>query len=71
MECSECSRLLAGYERLERDYAEAVHKLNARRNMADTEEYIGLRVAADGARLDSEVTRLELKQHRRMHEAAN
>jgi len=71
MVCSECNRLLAEYERLEADYAMAIQTLGARRDIAVASEYLRLRTAADEARVDCEVARLELEQHKRIHSKAN
>jgi len=71
MRCLECDRLLAEYEKLETDYATTVQTLGARRDIASASEYIRLRTAADEARIDCEVARLELEQHKRIHAKAN
>ena len=71
MRCPECDRLLAEYERLEGDYATAIQTLGARRSRAVASEYIRLRTADDEARVDCEVARLELEQHKRIHGRAN
>jgi hypothetical protein len=69
--CSECDRLLVEYERLEGDYATSIQTLGARRDTAIASEYIRLRTAADEARIDCEVARLALEQHKRIHTKAN
>jgi hypothetical protein len=71
MQCPECDRLLAHYERLEGVYAIAIQTLGARRDSSLVSEYIRLRTAADEARVDCEVVRLELEQHKRVHAKAN
>ena len=71
MPCQECDRLLTNFERLEGDYATAVQTLSARRDKAVASECIRLRSIAAGARIDCEVARLELEQHRRVHAKAN
>jgi hypothetical protein len=71
MECGECNRLRLEYERLERAYASAIDTLTTRSAIAPVAEYIRLRTFADEARLDSEVARLELEQHKRIHAKAN
>lgn len=71
MDCAECDRLLAEYERLEQAYATAVNVLNSSAETANVSEYMRLRAAADEARLDSEVARLQLEQHKRVHSMAN
>ena len=71
MRCPECDRLLAAYERLEGDYATAIQTLGSRRDTAAAPEYIRLRTAADEARIDCEVARLEMEQHKRVHSKAN
>jgi hypothetical protein len=67
MDCSECIRLTAGFDRLERAYAAKVGILTASAHTAQANEYTTLKVAADEARIDSEVARLELEQHKRKH----
>jgi len=68
---TECDRLLAEYERLKSDYATAVQTLGSRRDTTVAPGYIGLRTAADEARIDCEVARLEFEQHKRIHAKAN
>ena len=67
MDCSERIRLTAGFDRLERAYAAALGILSASARTAPAYAYNALRVAADQARLDSEVARLELEQHKQSH----
>jgi hypothetical protein len=71
MECPDCARLRAEFERLERSYAMAVDALSANVGITRAAEYTWLRAAADEARIDSEVARLALEQHRRVHAKAN
>lgn len=71
MDCHECNRLLVEYERLENLYVVAVNALNARSETARASEYIKLRAAADEARMDAELARLELEQHQQIHRKAN
>ena len=71
MECSECAGLRAEYERLERAYATAIDALAANVGIVRAGEYTWLRAAADEARSDSEVARLELEKHKRIHAKAN
>jgi hypothetical protein len=71
MECGQCDRLRLEYERLERAYAAAIDTLTTRSDTAPAAEYIRLRTFADDARLDSEVARLELEKHKRIHSRAN
>ena len=71
MECSECDRLRSEHERLKRAYASAINILTARFDITPAAEYIRLRAIADEARIDSEVARLELEQHKRIHSKAN
>ena len=59
------------YERLERAYASAINTLTARSDIAPLAEYIRLRTVADEARIDSELARLELEEHKRIHSKAN
>lgn len=71
MGCMECARLLVEYEVLDGQYASAVNSLAARRETASAPEFTKLRVAADEARLDAELARLELERHQRVHRKAN
>lgn len=71
MNCPECARLLDEYETLERAHATAVGRVAASAQSDNAREYQRLRARADEARLDSEVARLELEQHRRRHAKAN
>src|ERR1700733_3386735 len=70
-ECPQCTRLTADLDRLERAYAAALGVLTARAHIARGNEYNALRIAADEARIDSEVARLELEQHKRKHAKVN
>jgi hypothetical protein len=71
MECPECKRLTAEFERLERASATAIGMLRASAHTARANEYSRLRIAADEARVDSEVARLELEQHKRRYAKVN
>ena len=71
MDCSECYRLAAEFERLARAYATAIGVLTASAHTARADEYAGLRVSADEARIDSGVARLELEQHWQKHAKIN
>ncbi len=71
MQCLECARLLAEYEKLESDYGTAIQALGSKRDTGVASEYIRLRTAADEARIDCELARLELEQHKRVHAKAN
>jgi hypothetical protein len=70
MDCPECDRLTAEYRRLEQEYASAVNLLNAP-IASEVREYIKLRAAADEARIDAEIARLELEKHKGVHRKAN
>jgi len=59
------------HARLEQTDATAVNTLNGRMETLAAPEYMRLRAAADEARIDSEVTRLELEQHKRVHSRAH
>jgi hypothetical protein len=67
MECAECTRLLAFYEKLKRDYVTAVQGLGAGRHSSSAREYIQLKIAVDETRRDSERAETELSQHKREH----
>jgi hypothetical protein len=65
MPCPECERLLAEYERLESLKTAAVHALYA--GPLPGGEFANRKAAADKAKLDAEIVRLELEHHRRIH----
>jgi len=71
MACSECSRLRAERDRLEKVHAAAIQALcggvGAGAGPLPGSEYVRLKIAADDARLDLEVARLEFEQHERSH----
>jgi hypothetical protein len=67
MNCVYCNQFRSEHERLEQVYATAVNALNARDKKAPLAEYHRLRIAADDARIDAEVSRLECEKHNRMH----
>jgi len=69
--CTECDRLQAEHARLEQAYATAVNTMNGRIETLAASEYMRLRAAAEEVRIDSEVARLELEQHKRVHSKAN
>jgi hypothetical protein len=71
MDCVYCDQFRSEHERLEQIYANAVNALSARPKKAPLTEYRRLRIAADDARIDAEVARLECEKHQRMHRAAN
>jgi hypothetical protein len=71
MNCVECDRLRAEYERLLLAYASAVNLLSSRSGTAAAFEYMRLRAGADEARIDSEIARLELERHRQFDAEAN
>jgi hypothetical protein len=68
--CSECSRLLADYERLKWAYVKAFDIMLATCYISST-EFTLAKGTADEARLDFEVGRLELANHERIHFRAN
>jgi hypothetical protein len=67
MDCAECDRLRSECERLEQAYAAAINTLNSRVGNAPSFEYIELSTAVNEARIDSEIARTELEQHRLVH----
>ena len=68
MQCNECSRLLAVHEQLRGASAAATQRLReAVERQIPVAEYRRIAVEASDARLDAEVARLELEQHRRVH----
>jgi hypothetical protein len=69
MDCPECARLLAEYERLESLKTDAIHALYA--GPLPAGEFAARKIAADQARLDAEVARLGLEQHQQNHVKAN
>ena len=68
MQCDECSRLLAVHERLKGNSAAATQRLQegAERRITLV-EYRRLAAEANEARLEAELARLELEQHKRVH----
>jgi len=54
-----------------RAYARAVDALAANAGIVRAAEYTWLRAAADEARSDSEVARLEMERHKQRHAKAN
>ena len=71
MKCTECTRLLAEFERLERAYAAAIDALTFMRETAVPSEYPRLRRLASEARLNAEMARLELIKHQWIHSKPN
>ena len=65
------NRFAAEYQRVQQHYASAVNLLNASISGSEVREYMKLRAAADEARIDAEVARLELEKHQRIHRKAN
>jgi hypothetical protein len=68
--CPECVRLLAESERLERCYVAAFGTM-VDSSAAPAAEFTKLRIAADLARIDSEVVRQKLERHRCIHSGVN
>jgi hypothetical protein len=71
MNCVECDQLRDEYERLALAHASTVSLLNSSSGSAIAFEYMRLRTDADEARIDSEIARLELEQHKRVEAKAN
>lgn len=69
--CAECDHLRGKFDRLERRYAHAYGVLTSFADTARASEYNRLKATADEARIDSEIARLELEQHRRVHVKVN
>ena len=67
MDCSECLRLTAEYETVERVYAAAVGEVPLRRGTVSAEEYERLRKRIDQASLDLEVAGMMLAIHDGVH----
>ena len=63
MDCYECGRLLATYERRQKAYSVAYRALAMATGTVSTDEYILINDAVQSARIDSEVARLELEDH--------
>jgi hypothetical protein len=69
MDCPECARLLAEYERHKNDNAVAMQQLHigaVRRLQFD--EFRKLLATVNEAWIDADRSRLELEEHRRTHE---
>lgn len=71
MTCSHCDRLQREFDRAERVYARAYGVFTSSALTPRASEYNRLKAIADEARIDSEVARLELEQHTRIHARAN
>ena len=69
VECGECSRLLAEEARLNRAHTVAFDKMLAASHLSSTEFFLA-KATNDEARLDAEVSRLEVEQHKRIHSRA-
>jgi hypothetical protein len=67
MDCAECDRLLAQYERLARAYATAIDTMNIRMGNSPSFEYTQLSTGIDDARINSEIALTELEQHKLVH----
>jgi hypothetical protein len=67
MACLECERLGAEHARRQRVQAAALQLLNDQAGVTPANEYIKLRAANDGARLDVNLARRELENHFRAH----
>jgi len=70
MKCPECSRLAADYRRLNQAYTVAFDAMLAA-SKVPASDFIKVRIAADDARIDSELARVELEQHKQIHAKAN
>ena len=66
MECPECNRLTE-YQRLQQEYASAVNLFKASMAASEVRDHMELRAAADEARIDAEIARLELEKHKGVH----
>jgi len=67
MACLECERLGAEHARRQRVQAAALQLLNDEAGVTPANEYMKLRAANDGARLDFNLARMELENHFRAH----
>jgi len=63
MACLECERLGAEHARRQRVQAAALQLLNDEAGVTPANEYMKLRAANDGARLDFNLARMELENH--------
>lgn len=71
MACQECSRLIDELEISLRKLSSARIGMKAADESADITTYQNLRVLASDSRIDSELARMVLEKHRRVHSAAN
>jgi hypothetical protein len=62
---------MAEHERLDRIYTVAFHTMVERSGTTVTAEFVRLKAASDEGRIDADVARLELENHRRRHAKAN
>jgi hypothetical protein len=67
MDCLTCEQLTAEFERLERHYATARGHLDGFSGISNAELYNRMRRESDDARLEFEVSRIELERHQRTH----
>jgi hypothetical protein len=69
--CEVCQRLEAELERRNRVYAEKLATLKANRETTSGDEYRRIFMEESDARLNMDLARLELGQHKRGHQKAN
>ena len=69
--CVICDHLAADHEHLELMYQVASDVMISRHAEPSAAVFNALRAAAENARLDCEIARLTLEQHRRVHTGAN
>jgi len=67
MDCPECDRLGAEYEKRSREYTAAIQRHNTGARTALRDEYSKLRTALEDARLDLDIAQRQFEKHRRTH----
>ena len=65
--CEEAARLLAEYDVLVRAYSTTVTQLRSEMGRLQREDYVGLQLNTEQARLDVEIVRSKLERHMREH----
>lgn len=71
MSCAICDRLAAEHERLQLAHSVAAGIMVAKLAEPSAFTFNTLRAAAEDARIDCEMGRLTLEQHKRIHSRAN
>lgn len=68
MDCLTCEQLTAEFERAQQRYSEARAQLTACNETSNAKTYRAVKEYAEDARMEYEVTRIELERHQRTHQ---